>query len=87
MSSMKNSAAERMELETVLVPKMKAAGLRILIGGDYGFPFNPNGRNARDLSHFVQYFGFSGGGAERRHRAGRRIDGPEGGSGEGRLSG
>jgi imidazolonepropionase-like amidohydrolase len=59
MSSMKNSAAERMELETVLVPKMKAAGLRILIGGDYGFPFNPNGRNARDLSHFVQYFGFS----------------------------
>jgi len=59
MSSMKNSAAERMALEGVLVPKMKAAGLRILIGGDYGFPFNPNGRNARDLSHFVQYFGFS----------------------------
>jgi imidazolonepropionase-like amidohydrolase len=59
MSSMKNSAAERMELEGVLVPKMKAAGLRILIGGDYGFPFNPNGRNARDLAHFVQYFGYT----------------------------
>jgi imidazolonepropionase-like amidohydrolase len=59
MSSMKNSAAERMELEGILVPKMKAAGLRILIGGDYGFPFNPNGRNARDLAHFVQYFGYT----------------------------
>ena len=59
MSHMKNSAAQRMALEGVLVPKMKAAGLRILIGGDYGFPFNPHGRNARDLAHFVQYFGFS----------------------------
>jgi hypothetical protein len=33
--------------------------VRILIGGDYGFPFNPNGRNARDLAHFVQYFGYT----------------------------
>jgi imidazolonepropionase-like amidohydrolase len=59
MSSMKNSAAERMALEGVLVPKMKAAGVKILIGGDYGFPFNPNGRNARDIAHFVEYFGYS----------------------------
>jgi imidazolonepropionase-like amidohydrolase len=59
MSSMKNSAAERMALEGVLVPKMKAAGIRILTGGDYGFPFNPNGRNARDIAHFVHYFGFA----------------------------
>jgi imidazolonepropionase-like amidohydrolase len=59
MSAMKASAAERMELEGVLVPKMKAAGIRILTGGDYGFPFNPNGRNARDIAHFVQYFGFA----------------------------
>jgi imidazolonepropionase-like amidohydrolase len=59
MSSMKHSAAERMALEGVLVPKMKAAGIRILIGGDYGFPFNPNGRNARDLAHFVDYFGYT----------------------------
>ena len=59
MSSMKHSAGERMALESVLVPKLKAAGLRVLIGGDYGFPFNPIGRNARDLAHFVQHFGFS----------------------------
>jgi len=59
MSHMKASAAERMDLERVLVPKLKAAGVRILIGGDYGFPFNPNGRNARDIAHFVDYFGYT----------------------------
>jgi imidazolonepropionase-like amidohydrolase len=59
MSHMKSSAAERMDLERVLVPRLKAAGVRVLIGGDYGFPFNPHGRNARDLAHFVEYFGYS----------------------------
>lgn len=59
MSSMKHSAAERMELERVLVPRLKAAGVRVLIGGDYGFPFNPIGRNARDIGHFVREFGFT----------------------------
>lgn len=59
MSHMKKSAAERMELESRLVPALKARGVRILIGGDYGFPFNPNGRNARDLEIFVEHFGYS----------------------------
>ncbi len=59
MTGMKASAAERMDLERVLVPKLRAAGLRVLIGGDYGFPFNPIGRNARDIAHFVDHFGFS----------------------------
>lgn len=59
MSSMKASAAERLELEKALVPKLKARGVRILPGGDYGFPFNPHGRNARDLEHFVTYYGFT----------------------------
>lgn len=59
MTAMKASAAERMALEKTLVPALKALGLRTLIGGDYGFPFNPNGRNARDLQHFVDHFGFS----------------------------
>ncbi|HAF42810.1 MAG TPA: amidohydrolase [Sphingobium sp.] len=59
MSSMKASAAERLELEKVLVPKLKARGVRVLPGGDYGFPFNPNGRNARDLEHFVNLYGFT----------------------------
>jgi imidazolonepropionase-like amidohydrolase len=56
---MKASAAERLELETALVPKLKARGVRILPGGDYGFPFNPHGRNARDLEHFVTRYGFT----------------------------
>jgi len=59
MSHMKKSAAERMERESRLVPALKARGVRILIGGDYGFPFNPNGRNARDLQIFVDHFGYS----------------------------
>ncbi len=59
MSHMKASAAERMELESKLVPALKARGMRILIGGDYGFPFNPIGRNARDLQIFVDHFGYS----------------------------
>lgn len=59
MSHMKKSAAERMELESRLVPALKARGVRILIGGDYGFPFNPNGRNARDLEIFVEHFGYT----------------------------
>jgi imidazolonepropionase-like amidohydrolase len=42
-----------------LVPRLKAAGVRVLPGGDYGFPFNPNGTNARDLQHFVELFGYS----------------------------
>jgi imidazolonepropionase-like amidohydrolase len=30
-----------------------------LPGGDYGFPYNPVGRNARDLELFVELFGYS----------------------------
>lgn len=59
MSHMKASAAERMEREATLVPALKARGVRVLVGGDYGFPFNPNGRNARDLQIFVEHFGFT----------------------------
>lgn len=59
MSSMKASAAERMDLEAKLVPALKARGVKICIGGDYGFPFNPIGRNARDLAIFVDHFGYT----------------------------
>jgi imidazolonepropionase-like amidohydrolase len=59
MSAMKASAAERLELEKTLVPELKRRGVRILIGGDYGFPFNPHGTNARDLEHFVTHYGYT----------------------------
>ncbi len=42
-----------------LVPEMKKRGIRVLPGGDYGFPYNPIGRNARDLDIFVKMFGFT----------------------------
>jgi imidazolonepropionase-like amidohydrolase len=59
MSHMKRSAAEVLELQRQLVPELRRRGLKVLPGGDYGFPFNPNGRNARDLELFVRHFGYS----------------------------
>jgi imidazolonepropionase-like amidohydrolase len=38
---------------------LKRRGVRVLPGGDYGFAWNPNGTNARDLEHFVKLLGFS----------------------------
>jgi imidazolonepropionase-like amidohydrolase len=44
---------------TELYPELHKRGLRVLPGGDYGFPNNPIGRNARDLELFVRLFGYS----------------------------
>ena len=38
---------------------LRKRGLRVLIGGDYGFAWTPHGTNARDLYHFVKWFGYS----------------------------
>jgi imidazolonepropionase-like amidohydrolase len=40
-------------------PEMKRRGIRVVIGGDYGFAHTPQGENARDIAHFVTYLGFS----------------------------
>ena len=42
-----------------IYPEIRKRGIRALIGGDYGFPNNPIGRNARDLDLFVRLFGYS----------------------------
>lgn len=42
-----------------LMPEMKRRGIRVLPGGDYGFPYNLIGHNARDLQHFVDFLGFT----------------------------
>jgi imidazolonepropionase-like amidohydrolase len=42
-----------------VAPELKARGVRLVPGGDYGFAFNPVGRNARDLQLFVDWFGFT----------------------------
>jgi len=44
---------------TRVAPELLARGVRMVIGGDYGFPFNPIGHNARDLQLFVEWFGFT----------------------------
>jgi imidazolonepropionase-like amidohydrolase len=40
-------------------PKMKQRGIRVVIGGDYGFARTPQGENARDIAHFVRHLGYS----------------------------
>ncbi|MBU6394155.1 MAG: amidohydrolase family protein [Sphingomonadales bacterium] len=52
-------ALRGIELGQQVIPEMRKRGIRVLPGGDYGFPYNPHGRNARDLEHFVNLFGFS----------------------------
>jgi len=57
--------AERMgsvrslEAMQALYPELRRRGLRVLPGGDYGFPNNPIGANARDLGLFTRLFGYS----------------------------
>jgi imidazolonepropionase-like amidohydrolase len=38
---------------------LKSRGVRVLPGGDYGFLWNPHGRNARDLRYFTDLLGFT----------------------------
>jgi imidazolonepropionase-like amidohydrolase len=59
MSHMKADAAVVMEHQKKLAPELRRRGVRLLPGGDYGFPFNPNGRNAWDLDLFVRHLGYS----------------------------
>jgi imidazolonepropionase-like amidohydrolase len=44
------------ELERCIenMKSLRKRGVRVLPGGDYGFAWNPIGRNARDLEHFVK---------------------------------
>jgi imidazolonepropionase-like amidohydrolase len=57
--------AEQMGLKRELdigianMKKLKTAGVRLLPGGDYGFAWNPIGRDARDLEHFVKLLDFT----------------------------
>ncbi len=39
--------------------ELRKRGIRHLIGGDYGFTWNMNGTNARDIKHLVDYYGYS----------------------------
>jgi imidazolonepropionase-like amidohydrolase len=52
-------APAQLERMQKLYPKMRKRGIRVLPGGDYGFPYNPIGTNARDLQWFVELLGYT----------------------------
>lgn len=56
---MQSDAKIDVKLLCELVPRLRSRKIRVLPGGDYGFVWNPTGRNARDLEHFVKLFGFT----------------------------
>jgi imidazolonepropionase-like amidohydrolase len=39
--------------------QMRKRGIRVVVGGDYGFDITPQGANTKDLEHFVKLFGYS----------------------------
>jgi len=49
------------ELEMCIdtMKKMHRRGIRVCIGGDYGFAWTPQGTNAKDIQTFVEMLGFS----------------------------
>lgn len=57
--------AERMGLPRKLehtcatYKEMRRRGMRVVVGGDYGFTVTPMGQNARDIGHFVKFFGYT----------------------------
>lgn len=55
------SIAYERELENAIdtMKKMHKRGIRVLIGGDYGFAWTPMGTNAKDLEYFVDLLGFT----------------------------
>jgi imidazolonepropionase-like amidohydrolase len=54
-----SGVVDQLEHAQKVFPELRKRGVRILIGGDYGFPWTPHGTNARDLEHFVRYLGYS----------------------------
>lgn len=39
--------------------ELRKRGLRAVVGGDYGLPWQPHGRNATDIECFVKYLGYT----------------------------
>jgi imidazolonepropionase-like amidohydrolase len=48
-----------LEMAVETMRKMHRRGIKVLIGGDYGFAWTPQGTNARDLEYFVEMVGMS----------------------------
>jgi imidazolonepropionase-like amidohydrolase len=54
----KMGSVAALEGMAAVYPEIRKRGIRALPGGDYGFPNNPIGRNARDLELFVDVLGY-----------------------------
>lgn len=50
---------EHMAANVATHGELRRRGIKALIGGDYGLPWQPHGTNARDIEHFVTYLGYS----------------------------
>jgi imidazolonepropionase-like amidohydrolase len=57
--AMKARIQRDLDLTIECMIDLKGRGVRVLPGGDYGFLWNPHGRNARDLAYFVDLMGFT----------------------------
>src|SRR5262249_33353256 len=58
-SSERATLEQELELTIENMRDLRRRGVRVLPGGDYGFAWNPNGTNARDIEHFVELLGFT----------------------------
>jgi imidazolonepropionase-like amidohydrolase len=58
-AAVRMGALDALEGTVRVMPELRRRGVRVLPGGDYGFPYNPIGRNARDLELFVELLGFT----------------------------
>ena len=54
----KMGSVAALEGMAAVYPEIRKRGIRALPGGDYGFPNNPIGRNARDLELFTTVLGY-----------------------------
>jgi imidazolonepropionase-like amidohydrolase len=54
-----SGVVDQFEHAQQVFPQLRKRGVRVLIGGDYGFPWTPHGTNARDLEYFVRYLGYT----------------------------
>jgi imidazolonepropionase-like amidohydrolase len=57
--AMRTRIARDLDATVECMRDLKRRGVRVLPGGDYGFRWNPHGRNARDLAFFTDLLGFT----------------------------
>ncbi len=49
----------KIEFTIATYHEMRKRNMRVVVGGDYGFTITPIGQNARDIGHFVKFFGYT----------------------------